>query len=93
MIFEFDKPLLERLQRHALAQFLSDWESTLTYDEVLDILRASDGEVTDERILVWLPFAAEHGEDIANYILDLHEVLYEVAKTSWQRGVESVEQH
>ena len=86
-----DKQSFEaRIQRHALGQFLSSWDNGLSYEQVLDILDGSDGDVTDDRILVWHSFAYDTGSNIAINIRDLHEVMGNLVSDVWDAGARYV---
>jgi len=79
-----------RIQRHALGQFLSQWDESLSYEKVIEILEASYGEVMDDRILVWLPFAEYDGESIATHVKDVELLLLKVATDAFEAGRQSV---
>lgn len=46
------KDLQELCERQALSFIMSEWDESLTFDEVVDILSSSDWE-DDNRIMVW----------------------------------------
>lgn len=57
---------LERLAENmALGELLTDWDASLSYSDVRDILNAHfDESVTDERLTVWQVFEFSTGSDI-----------------------------
>ena len=75
--------LVQLCERSALGQALTDWQS-LSYDEVLDILRSPENElwVNDERILVWLPFEDVSGDFLADHIESLFKSFIRVARSA-----------
>ena len=62
--------LEELAQQFSLAHHLTEWDQTLTYNEVLDILN-EDAQWDDDRVLVWATYEGWHGASIANAIGDL----------------------
>ena len=84
--------IIERAKGHALGQVLSGWshddadgnEFVLSYEDVLDILRQpeNEGQVCDERIMVWEAFEYHGGEFIAEHIEDLYRTFTELAEDS-----------
>jgi len=57
---------LERLAENmALGELLTEWDESLSYSDVRDILEKHfDGFVTDERVTVWQVFENSSGSDI-----------------------------
>jgi hypothetical protein len=46
------KDLQELCERQALSFILSEWDDSLTYEDIVDILSSSDWQ-DDDRIMVW----------------------------------------
>ena len=68
------KDLQELCERQALSFILSEWDDSLTYDDIVDILSSSDWQ-DDDRIMVWsqlddLPDIAETLEGLVAQFQD-----------------------
>jgi hypothetical protein len=77
--------IIERLQRHALGQFLTSWEDTngeqMSYEEVIEVLYGDGTQLVleDERIIIWEPFEEHFPAEVAELIENLYEVLHGLA--------------
>jgi len=59
-----EEELLQKAEKYALGQFLSDYSEDLDYDEIIEKL--SQGDVED--ILIWQPFENEDPSVVAERI-------------------------
>lgn len=69
------KPIHTFAQRFALNQFLSDYEETMSYGDILEQLHGDNyyDDDNDEGIVVWEPYEDEDGGTVADMILSLQE--------------------
>lgn len=57
----------DKIERFALAQFLSEWEDGLTYKQVLESLYADE----DDNTVVWQPFEDFPTYKVVEFIEDM----------------------
>ena len=62
-----EQQLEEMAQSFSLSQHLTEWDESLTYGEVIEILEEGNHH-SDERILVWETYSDWEGVSISNEI-------------------------
>jgi hypothetical protein len=69
-------------ERQALAFILSEWDTKLTYDQVIEILEQDDWESNGD-VMVWEQF--EDCSDIPEQIESLRQMFEEVAEAALEQ--------
>ena len=71
------------LQKKALSMFLTEWQTSATYDFNIDAMRKEGdacGSMTFPKIVVWQPFENYRLADVADLIEDEYEALQQLIK-------------